>query len=122
MATEYETVGEEWCERTSELSQWAMNRLVNRKDVSGQYSVVSPTEHRQHKRTYKAMTLPQIDKRGADMVTLDKLTRHFSNRRHRKLQIIGLHAIGAAVLTARLDTLRIINVHFPHKKSSDTGA
>jgi len=38
------------------------------------------------------MTLPTKDMRGEDMVTIDKLTRHFASRHHRKPQIIGLHA------------------------------
>ena len=33
MATEHEIIGEEWAERASELADWAMERLVNRKDV-----------------------------------------------------------------------------------------
>jgi len=69
-----------------------MARLVNRKDVWGQYSVLTPSERRRSGRSYKAMTLPKKDMRGADMVTLDKLTRHFTSRHMRKPQIIGLHA------------------------------
>ena len=38
------------------------------------------------------MTLPVKSKRGKDMVTLDKLTRHFASRRNFKPQLIGLHA------------------------------
>ncbi|MBX2883397.1 MAG: hypothetical protein KTR32_25815 [Granulosicoccus sp.] len=92
MATHHEIVGDEWKARAPELADWAMQHLVNRKDVWGQYSVLTPSEQRREDRTYKAMTLPQKDRRGADMVTLDKLTRHFASRRHRKPQIIGLHA------------------------------
>jgi len=92
MATHHEIVGEEWQSRASELAEWAMEKLVNRKDVWGQYSVLSPSEQRTAGRSYKAMTLPRKDMRGADMVTIDKLTRHFSSRHHRKPQIIGLHA------------------------------
>lgn len=92
MATQHEIVGEEWSDRAPELADWTMDNLVNRKDVWGQYSVLTPSEQRQHDRTYKAMTLPQKDKRGNDMVTLDKLNRHFSSRHHRKPQIVGLHA------------------------------
>lgn len=69
-----------------------MERLVNRKDVWGQYSLLSPQEARQFGRTYKAMTLPIPSMRGEDMVTLDKLTRHFASRRHHRPQLIGLHA------------------------------
>ena len=92
MGTEQEILGEEWAQRATELADWAMLRLVNRKDVWGQYSVLTPAERRRSGKTYKAMTLPMKDKRGPDMVTLDKLTRHFSSRHLRKPQIIGLHA------------------------------
>ncbi len=92
MATHHEIVGDEWAARAGELADWAMQHLVNRKDVWGQYSVLSPSEQRQSERTYKAMTLPRKEMRGADMVTIDKLTRHFASRHHRKPQIIGLHA------------------------------
>lgn len=69
-----------------------MEHLVNRKDVWGQYSVMTPREQQESDRTYKAMTLPVKTKRGKDMVTLDKLTRHFASRRLFKPQLIGLHA------------------------------
>lgn len=92
MASAHEIIGDEWAERAGELADWAMERLVNRKDLWGQYSVLTPSERRRTGRAYKAMTLPVKDKRGADMVTIDKLTRHFSSRHHRKPQIIGLQA------------------------------
>ena len=69
-----------------------MLHLVNRKDVWGQYSILTPAEQRREKRSYKAMTLPRKDMRGEDMVTIDKLTRHFGSRHYHKPQIIGLHA------------------------------
>ncbi len=92
MASEDEIIGDEWAERAGALADWAMERLVNRKDVWGQYSVLTPAERRRSGRAYKAMTLPVPDKRGDDMVTIDKLTRHFASRHLRKPQIIGLHA------------------------------
>ncbi len=92
MGTESDIIGEEWAQRAAELADWAMDRLVNRKDVWGQYSVLTPAERRRSGKTYKAMTLPMKDKRGPDMVTLDKLTRHFASRPRRKPQLIGLHA------------------------------
>ncbi len=91
MATAHEIIGEEWAERASEMADWAMERLVNRKDVWGQYSVLTPAERRREGKSYKAMTLPKKDMRGNDMVTIDKITRHFASRHHRKPQIIGLH-------------------------------
>lgn len=92
MDAAHEIIGEEWQSRAGELADWAMERLVNRKDVWGQYSVLTPAERRRSGKTYKAMTLPVPDQRGGDKVTLDKLTRHFSARHLRKPQIIGLHA------------------------------
>jgi len=92
MASTHEIIGEEWRERATELADWAALRLINRKDVWGQYSVPTPSERRDTGRTYKAMTLPAKAQRGGDKVTLDKLTRHFASRRMRKPQLIGLHA------------------------------
>lgn len=92
MATAHEIIGEEWAERASDLADWAMETLVNRKDVWGQYSVLTPAERRREGKSYKAMTLPKKDMRGENMVTIDKLTRHFASRHHRKPQIVGLHA------------------------------
>jgi hypothetical protein len=37
MAASEEIIGEEWKERSRELADWAMERLVNRRDVWGQY-------------------------------------------------------------------------------------
>ncbi|MEE9342755.1 MAG: hypothetical protein V3V12_03880 [Gammaproteobacteria bacterium] len=91
MATKHEIIGEEWKARAPELAEWAMQNLVNRKDVWGQYSVLSPSERRKENRSYKAMTLPRKEMRGEDMVTMDKLTRHFASRHYHKPQIIGLH-------------------------------
>ena len=92
MASTHEIIGEEWRERATELADWAALRLINRKDVWGQYSVPTPSERRDTGRTYKAMTLPAKAQRGGDKVTLDKLSRHFASRRLRKPQLIGLHA------------------------------
>ncbi len=91
MATKHEIIGEEWHERAAELAEWAMQHLVNRKDVWGQYTVLTPAERRREGKSYKAVTLPRVEMRGHDMVTIDKLTRHFGSRHHRKPQIIGLH-------------------------------
>ena len=92
MAASEAIIGEEWKARSSELAEWAMERLVNRKDVWGQYSLLAPHEAREQGRSYKAMTLPIASMRGQDMVTLDKLTRHFASRRQHRPQLIGLHA------------------------------
>ena len=92
MPSAHEIIGEEWKSRSVELADWAMERLVNRKDVWGQYTVLTPSEQRKHGKSYKAMTLPQKAMRGGDKVTLDKLARHFASMKNRKPQIIGLHA------------------------------
>ena len=92
MASHHEIVAQEWKDRSRELAEWAMKILVNRKDVWGQYASLTEGEQKKLGRTYKAMTLPVASKRGPDMVTLDKLTRHFSSQHRRRPQIIGLHA------------------------------
>ena len=92
MAASEAIIGEEWKERSRELADWAMERLVNRRDVWGQYALLSPEEARESGRTYKAMTLPVPGMRGEDRVTLDKLARHFASRRLHRPQLIGLHA------------------------------
>ena len=97
MATAHEIIGEEWRARAPELADWAMDTLVNRKDVWGQYSVLTPSERKNSERSYKAMTLPARNQRGGDKVTLDKLTRHFASRHFRKPQIIGLHAKSTSI-------------------------
>ncbi len=95
MATHHEIVCDEWKARARELAEWAMLRLVNRKDVWGQYAALTPGEQKKLGRSYKAMTLPVASKRGPDMVTIDKLTRHFSSRHRQRPQIIGLHSKSA---------------------------
>jgi len=92
MAASEEIIGEEWKERSRELADWAMERLANRRDVWGQYALLSPEQARETGRTYKAMTLPVHEMRGEDRVTLDKLARHFASRRLHRPQLIGLHA------------------------------
>jgi hypothetical protein len=86
-------LGDEWKARSKELAEWAWERLVNRKDVWGQYTALSAREKLDAKKFYKALTLPQKKMRGKDMVTLDKLTRHFGSLRRNHL--IGLHASSA---------------------------
>lgn len=83
LKTGLQIIALEWKGRDRELADWALARLVNRKDVWGQYT--GKTE-----KGYKALTLPQKSMRGKDMVTLDKLTRHFGSLKRNHL--IGLHA------------------------------
>jgi hypothetical protein len=72
MAASEAIIGQEWQARASELAEWAMERLVNRRDVWGQYSLLAPHEAREQGRSHKAMTLPIASMRGQAMVTLDK--------------------------------------------------
>ena len=92
MASHHEIVVKEWQSRSREMAEWAMERLVNRKDVWGQYASLTAGEQKKLGRSYKAMTLPVAAKRGPDMVTIDKLTRHFASAHRQRPQIIGLHA------------------------------
>ncbi|MEM0969178.1 MAG: hypothetical protein AAGJ31_07510, partial [Verrucomicrobiota bacterium] len=92
MPADHDIIADEWRERSHELATWAMDRLVNRREVWGQYTVLTPEERVKLSRDYKALTLPQRKSRGKDMVTLEKLARHFASRHGRKPQIIGLHA------------------------------
>jgi len=92
MTAGHEIIGEEWNSRSRELAEWAMDHLVNRLDVWGQYSLLAPHEALEAGRSYKAMTLPTPELRGQDRVTLDKLARHFASRRQHRPQLIGLHA------------------------------
>jgi len=78
-------IAEEWQRYADRLADWAMERLVNRRDVWSQYTlkngevgvVMLPIKERRHL--------------GSDMVTLDKLRRHFAGRAVSHL--IGLHSI-----------------------------
>ena len=88
-----EIIGGEWKAGGRDLAEWAMERLVNRHDVWGQYTGLTAAEKAAGKKKAKALTLPAKDKRGQDMVTLEKLTRHFgSGKRH---HLIGLHSASA---------------------------
>ena len=53
MASKHEIIGEEWKQRAPELTESAMEFLVNRKDVWGQYSVLTPSERIKEGRSYK---------------------------------------------------------------------
>lgn len=86
----FEIIRREWRAAAKDLADWAMDHLVNRLDVWGQYTPLTAKEKLNSTKTYKALTLPQKSKRGSDMVTLDKLTRHFRSTGVKHL--IGLHA------------------------------
>lgn len=78
-------IAHEWNNYAPELAEWAMERLVNRRDVWSQYTV-SKGEVR-----VVMLPVPELRKLGTDMVTIDKLKRHFSGKQVGHL--IGLHSI-----------------------------
>jgi len=93
MSSQFEIIGEEWRQRSRELADWAWERLVNRRDIWGQYASRVAGARARGGKTYSALTLPQKKRRGKDLVTLDKLIRHFGSlKRH---HLIGLHSQSA---------------------------
>jgi hypothetical protein len=78
-------IAEEWQRYSEQLAEWAMEHLVNRRDVWSQYTLRNGV--------VGVVQLPIKERRGtgADMVTLNKLKRHFAGRAVSHL--IGLHAI-----------------------------
>lgn len=78
-------IAEEWIRYAPELAGWAMERLVNRRDVWSQYTIKNDR--------VSVVMLPIKERRklGTDMVTLTKLERHFSGKAPNHL--IGLHSI-----------------------------
>jgi hypothetical protein len=78
-------IAEEWQRYSDQLAEWAMRRLVNRRDVWSQYTIKNGE--------VGVVMLPIKERRkaGTDMVTLNKLRRHFAGRAVSHL--IGLHAI-----------------------------
>lgn len=84
-------VASEWQKHSTELAFWAMDRLVNRTDVWGQYTTISELEKQRTGKTYKFVTLPRRELRGTgrDMVTIEKLVRHFKGVK--RSDLISLH-------------------------------
>jgi len=78
-------IAHEWDSYSDELANWAMEHFVNRRDVWSQYTV-SKGEVRVF-----MLPIPERRKLGTDMVTFDKLKRHFSGKQPGHL--IGLHSI-----------------------------
>src|SRR5687768_17580033 len=78
-------IAEEWQRYADALAEWAMERLVNRRDVWSQYTLKNGE--------VGVVMLPIKERRkaGTDMVTMNKLRRHFSGRAVSHL--IGLHSI-----------------------------
>lgn len=78
-------IAQEWVRYADELAEWAMKRLVNRRDVWSQYTLRDGQ--------IRVVMLPVKERRkaGTDMVTLNKLHRHFSGKS--PAHLIGLHSI-----------------------------
>src|SRR5829696_5133081 len=78
-------IAEEWVRYADELAEWAMERLVNRRDVWSQYTL------KDGKISVVMLPIPERRKLGTDMVTITKLHRHFSGKS--PAHLIGLHSI-----------------------------
>jgi hypothetical protein len=78
-------IAKEWDRYSDGLAEWAMKRLVNRRDVWSQYTL-----SRGQVRVVM-LPIPERRKAGTDMVTLDKLSKHFAAKQIGHL--IGLHSI-----------------------------
>jgi len=82
-------IAAEWRENADRLADWAMERLVNRFDVWGQYTVKQTVLGPK----VSAVTLPVKDLREQkkDFVSHEKLVRHFKGLKAGHL--IGLHLV-----------------------------
>lgn len=78
-------IAQEWERYADELAEWAMEHLVNRRDVWGQYTL------REGEVGFVTLPIPERRGTGSDMVTMQKLRRHFSGRAVSHL--ISLHSI-----------------------------
>ena len=78
-------IAEEWHRYAPQLAEWAMERLVNRRDVWSQYTL------RNGVIGVVMLPIKELRKLGSEMVTMRKLTRHF--RGEEPNHLIGLHSI-----------------------------
>jgi len=78
-------IAEEWHHYAPQLAEWAMERLVNRRDVWSQYTL------RNGVIGVVMLPIKELRKQGTHMVTIRKLTRHFAGEAPNHL--IGLHSI-----------------------------
>lgn len=78
-------IAEEWIRYAPELAEWAMKRLVNRRDVWSQYTI------KNDKVSVVMLPIKERRKLGTDMVTINKLERHFSGRAPNHL--VGMFSI-----------------------------
>lgn len=86
--TRLKWVAQEWKENAGRLAVWGLENLVNRFDVWGQYSTRSDAIGK----SISVVTLPRREMRdGSDMVSYDKLERHFAGKKASDL--IGLHCV-----------------------------
>lgn len=78
-------IAQEWVDYSEDLAEWAMQRLVNRRDVWSQYTL------KDGKISVVMLPIQERRKLGTDMVTITKLVRHFSGKS--PAHLIGLHSI-----------------------------
>lgn len=78
-------IAQEWVRYADDLAEWAMERLVNRRDVWSQYTL------KDGKIRVVMLPIKARRKLGTDMVTLAKLHRHFAAKS--VAHLIGLHSI-----------------------------
>lgn len=105
-------IAEEWQRYSDKLAEWAMERLVNRRDVWSQYTLRNGE--------VGVVMLPVKERRdlGTDMVTLTKLKRHFAGRAVSHL--IGLHSISNHA-TAKWFAVDV-DLHDPGMANADEAA
>jgi hypothetical protein len=78
-------IAEEWIRYAPELAEWAMKRLVNRRDVWSQYTI------KNDKVSVVMLPIKERRKLGTDMVTINKLERHFMGKAPNHL--VGMFSI-----------------------------
>lgn len=78
-------IAQEWIRYAPELAEWAMKRLVNRRDVWSQYTI------KNDKVSVVMLPIKERRKLGTDMVTTTKLERHFSGKAPNHL--VGMFSI-----------------------------
>ncbi len=83
----FERIAGEWRSYSRELAGWAMQNLVNRRDVWGKYTGKTDGD-------YKAVTAPFREERGKIQLELSSLEKHFKARNRRAL--LGLHSTSSS--------------------------
>lgn len=108
----FEQIAGQWRERSGELAQWAMSRLVNRTDVWGRYVSKRQPDGSRDEQGH-AITPPFRDERGKVFLTVSSLEKHFKSQRTTGL--LGLHSTSAD-LASRWLALDI-DLHDPEELS-----